>query len=258
MIDAEPITDGGQEHVVNGVLRFLAHRPHLGERNVEGSKVVVDAALGHDRRQRANRNPGEPCQGTDRPGNSICRVSRVPKGNQRHRSDPLHEIIRGPSDPAKLVANDCLCESGTIQIFSLRRGLHRTEVLASWCEVEQRCAEQHGPLPVSDCVMQLKDDGCLAAWEAFKNGDSPKRSIPIEIGHALAPRVFQNVVPGRPGRHLEAAHVEVEVEVGIKNQPRSRQPALIDHALTKHGVDARCAIKSIEQLVPVWSSFGDE
>jgi hypothetical protein len=33
----------------------------------------------------------------------------------------LYEIIRGPSDPAKLVANDCLCETSTIQT-SLRRG----------------------------------------------------------------------------------------------------------------------------------------
>ena len=125
--------------------------------------------------------------------------------------------------------------------------------------VDQRGAKLQRSLTVRNRVVKLGDHGGLATWQTLEHGDSPQRTIAVEVGHALPAAFVEDIFPGRSFGCSESTHVEAQVEVRVHNQSRIGDCNwAFDDLLAENRHDAARAVVAFNQAIPVGRLFENE
>ena len=173
---------------------------------------------------------------------------------RRHRQRPeaADGILGGAGHPADVVADDGLHEALTVQQHRLGRRRHGAQVGALLGEVQQRQPELDRALPVSDGVVQLLHQHRLSAGQPLQQRHPPQRPVLVEVGHALAAGLLEDVLPRRALRHAEAAHMKGQVEVGVHHDAgRFQAGRALHHLRAQHRGQPGRALVAVGELVPV-------
>ncbi len=230
-----------------------------GERQLERREAVGGAAADHHRGHRSVGDGRHPADRRDGVPGLLPRGPGLGHGALGEVERAAHGRDGQVGAAAQGVGQVRVRDVADADVLRLgrRRGVRLVRV-GLRPELEQAQAHHHRGLAVGDGVVQLEQEGRLAARQALDERRLPQGAVVVEVRQAHAPGVVEQLAPAGTVRQPVPPQVHVHVEVGVDGEAGGREPQGAEQRAHAQGRDEQGEpIDPLSQARPVGGRLED-